>query len=116
MTRLLRSAVLVALVLGALQGAVTSAAGTTGRWSLIDTARYPGATCYFAFTLSDDTLHRISVRAPVMFAVDATSGVDRQTVGWRFIIQHSDDGLTSWQVEKNGPMVLARASDQYNAQ
>jgi len=106
---------LVAFVLSQVHGQVASAAGTTGRWSLIDTARYPGATCYFGST-TDDSLHRISVRAPVMFAFDATSSVNRQKVGWRWVIQHYDGVSMTWQVDKKGPTVLAMASDQYNAQ
>jgi hypothetical protein len=92
-----------------------SASGTTGRWSLIDTVLYPGATCFF-HTTPDDELHRIRVRAPVIYAVDRTSAVDRQTVGWRWTIQVSDNGGVTYHGLRQGPIVTATATDRYNAQ
>src|SRR3954463_3911580 len=73
-----------------------SAAGAAGRWSPIDTDRYPGATCFF-HTTPDDELHYMSVRAPVIYAIDSTPAIDQQTVGWRFTIQASDDSGTAWK-------------------
>jgi hypothetical protein len=106
----------LALVVVALASASALASGTVGRWSLIDTARYPGATCFFRNLVSDDHIYQIRVRAPVMYAIDATSKVDHQQVGWHWVIQFSSDNGATWHLEKRGPMVRASATDAYNAQ
>ena len=115
MTGRLGLIVAVAVLLTMLAGVPASAATTTGRWSLIDTPRYPGATCVF-HTSPDDELHQIHVRAPVIFAVDATTGVDTEIVGWRLLVQYSDDSMATWHVLEKGPIVKASATDRYNAQ
>jgi hypothetical protein len=114
--RLSVRALVLALVIAAFPSAVVLAStGTVGRWSLIDTDRYPGATCVY-HTTPDDEVHQIRIRAPVIYAIDATSGVDTQTVGWRWIVQYSTDLGATWHLEQRGPIVKAAATDRYNAQ
>ena len=96
-------------------GVPASATGTTGRGSLTDTDANPAGRCYFN-TTPDDEFHRISVRAPIIYAVDATSGIDRQTVGWRYTIQVSDDALSTWKNLVTSSVVIATASDRARAQ
>jgi hypothetical protein len=116
-SRFVRAALAVALLtLLSSAVAVGGSSGTTGRWALIDSARYPGATCVFHSSTADDALHQIRFRAPVVYAVDSTAGVDKQRVGWRWIVQYSNDGQNTWHVEKLGPTVRANATDTYNAQ
>jgi hypothetical protein len=115
-SRVVRIALAV-VVLTVVSSAVTlgGGSGTTGRWTLIDSARYPGATCVF-HTVGDDEIHQIRFRAPVVYAVNSTTDVDTQQVGWRWIVQYSNDGQKTWHLEKRGPIVRTKASDTYNAQ
>ncbi len=102
------------LVLASLPTAASS--GVVGRWSLIDTSDYPGATCVFHNFNPQDNLFRIRVRAPVIYAINSTPGRDTETVGWRWIIQSSTDSGQTWPVVAKGPIAKAFATDTYNAQ
>ena len=62
-------------------------------------------------------MHRVTVRAPIVYAYDATSHLDTQWVGWWFHVQGSHDGLTWHDLAlAKSRLVKAQATDVYNAQ
>jgi hypothetical protein len=72
-----------------------------------------GARCVY-----DSILRRIRVRFPVMYARDRTSGVDKQVVGYRIVIQSSDvsaDGPWTTLAGSASPISTVRTSDQHIA-
>jgi hypothetical protein len=112
-------AALVALIVAASPAAAETPgphSGNVGVHALIDTNQFPGVTCVF-HTTPDDLLHRIKVRAPIVYAYDRTTGTDTEWVGWRFRIQTSTNG-TDWTDAPGGvsSFVKVQATDQYNAQ
>jgi hypothetical protein len=113
---LLVVAIAVLLAAAPLDTSAAAPSGHAGAHVLIDSPMWPGATCYYPLT-HDDFVHRVRVRAPIVYAYDATSGVDTQWVGWWFHVQQSTDGL-SWHelVGAKTHVVKAKASDGYNAQ
>lgn len=117
--RLGRRPLAVAVLIGplaiALAGAPLAAAtelghvGRVGAHSLIDSAANGGARCGYVTTFQDGGAHwwrlaRIDVRAP---RVRAISGLQR--VGWRFIVQRSQDH-GPWQVTYRSAIQIATAS------
>jgi hypothetical protein len=114
MTRRIGLIGLIVPVMVLLLGIPASANGTVGRGTLVDTDASPAARCYF-HTTPDDELHGISVRAPFIYAVNSTPRVDRQTVGWRYTIQASDDSQVTWKTIATSSVVKARASDRTRA-
>lgn len=76
--------------------------GVTGRHYLIDSAGYPGASCWY----TDQTLTAVSVRPPRVFA---KHGADEQMVGWRARLQkQTADG---WATVQTSRVRWALASD-----
>ena len=74
-----------------------------GRHVLIDDREFPGADCRTHL----GALTSIGVRRPVMYARNRTSGVDHQTVGWRWQLRDSAFALVA-----QGPIEQATASDE----
>lgn len=89
--------------------------GTTGVYTLIDTVHFPGVRCGYEYESSAVVLHSFRVRRPIVFAMDTTSGEDRQMVGWRFRIQESVDGGKTWILSYKGSPHLATATDSQPA-
>ena len=75
-----------------------------------DYSEYPAVTCSYA----GGKLDRIRVRQPVVFGDDRGPGEDAQWVGWRAVVQYSDD-LSVWSFYRQSPLVKMRASDKYPA-
>lgn len=88
--------------------------GNYGLHSLIDNGEYPGVTCVYNNTKDNDFLRSMVVRAPIVYAVDRTSGVDTQTVGWKYTIQYTSDN-TTWHPLVTSTLVKATATDHANA-
>jgi hypothetical protein len=98
-----------AIALGLLLGLTTASAdtplghhGTVGSHHLRDTAGSPGVECLYEHTNPNSptsgTLESIWVKAPVVYAVNATAGTDTQDVGWQFIVLRSSNGTTWTEV------------------
>ena len=117
---------LVSLAVATLLGAVPVAAadpgtppyltasGNYGVFALIDNPTFSGATCIYHPGTHPD-LYRIKVRRPVVFAYDRhKSSVDRQTVGWSYVIEQSDD-LTTWDSMYTSSVQTKTATDATNA-
>jgi hypothetical protein len=85
-----------------------------GVHSLIDDSEYPGVTCLYNNTISDDFLYKIIVRQPIVFGFDRTGGIDTQTVGWNYTIQWSGDNST-WHKLVTSATAKATGSDAANA-
>lgn len=67
--------------------------GLPGYYKFNDSLLKPGIECYFGNVNGpDQDLKKIDVHGPRMWARDSTPAVDTQTVGWRFVIQHSQAG------------------------
>lgn len=88
--------------------------GNYGVHTLIDNGEYPGTTCVYYNTQSNDFLRSMVVRPPIVYAVDRTSGVDTQTVGWKYTIQYTSDN-TTWHPLATSTLVKATATDHTNA-
>jgi hypothetical protein len=95
----------LAIALGLLLAAATATAdtplghqGKVGSHRLRDSAGRPGVECFYESTNpnspTESTLEGLNVRPPVVFARNATAGVDRQDVGWQFIVQRHHN--TTW--------------------
>ena len=98
---------------------VAQQAPVLGVHVLFDTAEYPAVTCKFHNFNPRDDLMKITVRPPVVYAVDRTSHTDVQTVGWRFRVQAVDipnPTESDWFDVYISPIVKVTASDVYNAQ
>lgn len=95
---------------------VAAAGQPTGVWSLIDTQQYPAVTCYFHNVTTDDYLYRISTRAPIVYAVDRTTGRDSQSVAWQARLQGYDYTNSVWVPLWKSKWVTRTATDAYNAQ
>ena len=82
--------------------------GTVGPHSLRDTYANGGAKCTYVRTFEGETskwwrLSRIDVRPPLVKAIST-----RQRVGWRFIVQRSEDH-GPWQTTYRSPIQRATA-------
>jgi hypothetical protein len=104
---------LVAISLVLAVGPVTAGSadhrGTWGVHFLADSREFPGVRCRYD---SDQNLSAVRVRAPFVFAVDRASGVDRQRVGWQFVVQSlRDDPGSTWQTVERSSIQRAAASD-----
>lgn len=92
---------------GALADAPVSHSGVRGVHGLLDTREQPSVRCAYD---PDSSALRLRVLAPVVYAVDRGSGVQRQRVGWRFRIQYSSGlGFSTW---KTSSTVTATATDR----
>lgn len=98
---------------------MAGASGTFGVHVLLDTAEYPAVTCTFHNFDPRDDLMRITVRPPVLYAVDRASKTDTQKVGWRFRVQATDVPTpteSDWFDVYVAPIVKVTATDAYNGQ
>lgn len=85
--------------------------GPIGKRSLNDTARHPGANCFYEDGDGRLGVAEIRVRPPRVFARNRTAGVDTQTVGWRAILQQTTDGGATWPETFSSPDYTASATD-----
>lgn len=91
--------------------------GHYGTHMLLDNGEYPGATCIYD---SGHFLHKIKVRAPIVFAFDRTHGTDSETVGWRYVIEDNSGKVNTstyndWPNVAVGLTHKATATDQADA-
>jgi hypothetical protein len=106
-------ATLVAMALAASPGVATARAA--GAHRLTDSQATPGATCVYDGAGSNSPLVSIKVRPPQLWAQDRRPGkVDRQMVGWRYVVESSSDGF-EWDQVDVGPLVTATATDRVKA-
>jgi len=93
--------------------------GKVGRHAFVDTEDRPGARCIYTQVepASDEIaavaaeLAGVGVRPPKMAAIDRSDRVDRQRVGWRFVLQERiGDG--KWTSVKRSPLQIRRTSDR----
>ena len=115
--RLVSAAIALALSVMPLGVSAMAGNGQQGVHVLIDSPTWPGAICFYPDPVGDDVVRRVTVRAPIVYAYDATSRVDSQWVGWRFKVQESRD-QTIWHdlPGVTTRFALAAATDAYNAQ
>ena len=123
MTRLFtgrRLVLAIALVTAALMAGGPVAADTPightghpGRHHLVDTMASAGVVC--TYHPASQLLYKITVRPPLVYARNTTSGTDHQKVGWRYRIQAWDEGPGAWVAYKAGPIKTATASDHVPA-
>lgn len=117
--RLLGPVLLLAVLLLSPLPALASSSGSVGVHALIDTDKYPGVTCTFHNFDPRDDLKRITVRPPIVYAVDRSSAMDSQWVSWRFRVQVTDvpnPAPGDWYDLYTAPKVKVMATDAYNAQ
>ena len=88
--------------------------GQVGVHRLRDVFGYPGARCYFEGPMGAEQVVAMDVRSPVVFARDASSGVDIQRVGWRATIQRLSGG--TWSNYLTGPLERDYATDRHPAE
>ena len=88
--------------------------GLTGAHRLRDVFGYPGARCIYEGPKAGEVLQAIRFRAPVVFARNATTGVDIQTVGWRGRLQKRVSG--TWQTVASKTVVKDVATDRHPAE
>jgi hypothetical protein len=93
----------------------TSRTRSPGVHFLIDDGRHAGATCVYEGTRFSSKLMRIRVRHPIVYAQDRRPNrLDRQTIGWRYLVQTSHDGF-QWKVRARSRIWRATASDRVAA-
>lgn len=116
-TVLVMAAMALALAAAPLGAMTAASSGQPGVHVLIDSVTWPGASCNFPDPIGHDFPNRVTVRAPVVYAYDATSHVDSQVVGWWFRVQYLVSGNT-WHdlAGSKSHLVKAKATDAYNAQ
>jgi hypothetical protein len=91
-----------------------TASGSFGVVALIDNPTFSGATCFYHPGTSPD-LYSIKVRRPIVFAYDRNKrGIDRQTVGWGYDVEASND-LALWTPIYSSGISRATATDKTNA-
>jgi hypothetical protein len=104
----------VATLLGA--GAALGAAGHSGSYGrhyTADNEDNPGVLCRYN---GDTNFSGVKVEAPFVYAVDATSGIDSQDVGWAFRVQElTDDKGASWTTIYTSAVQRATATDARDA-
>ena len=96
--------------------------GTVGRHAFVDSEERPGARCRYqpvaliepagpSMPAASAEFVGIGVRPPKVAAIDRSPGVDRQRVGWRFILQERLPG-GEWTKVKRSPLQVVRTTDQ----
>lgn len=83
--------------------------GNPGAHQLIDSDASPGATC--SYDAVAGSLIRIDARAPRVYAVDTSQGVDEQIVGARGRLQRRPTPGDAWDTVAWGPAWIATATD-----
>lgn len=107
-------ALLAALSIAGTSGSA-GAGSPTGAHRLLDSQGQPGATCVYDGADVDSALVSIKVRPPLLYAQNRRPGkVDKQTVGWRYVVESSPDDF-EWTQVIEGPIVTATASDKTKA-
>jgi len=91
----------------ALADRAVSHSGSRGVHGLIDSQEFPAATCRYDSLVQ---LHKIVVRAPIVYARDTGSGIQTGIVGWRFRVQYSS-GL-GFSTYRTSSIVKASATDR----
>ncbi|MFV2062175.1 MAG: hypothetical protein ACC726_01520 [Chloroflexota bacterium] len=97
--------------------------GKVGRHAFVDSEKRPGVRCLYApvepttdkVPVIVGELVGVGVRPPKVAAIDRTDRVDRQRVGWRFILQERI-GKGAWTAVKRSPLQIRRTSDKKAAQ
>lgn len=111
---------LVALVLGsglALADTPISSSGGVGAHHLKDTNAKPGVKCLYeeGGGSGEEVLYQLTVKPPVMFAVNSTVHRDKQIVGWRALIQRRNHGAANFVTIATGGLHTAWAFDDMAA-
>jgi hypothetical protein len=87
--------------------------GLTGRHRLADMYDSPGAVCDIVLPGRDSLGETwLRVNPPIMFAINRTSGVDEQQVGWWATVSVLNEEAGAWQVVRRGAMTRTIATDQ----
>jgi hypothetical protein len=116
----------VALILGAAPAAAGPPddpyygphSGNRGVHTLIDNeSENQGVTCVYG---GDQWLDKMKIRRPIVFAYDRSNGVNTEWVGWKYIVEYSDDLPTAdyenWSDLYSSTWVKAKATDDIVAQ
>jgi hypothetical protein len=92
---------------------VLSSTGSPGHYKFNDSMQTPGIQCYYGHVnAANQDLKKIDVHGPRLWARNSTSGRDTQTVGWRYIIQHSQaGGDPPWETYHTSALVKATTHD-----
>src|SRR5688572_30596368 len=88
--------------------------GDVGAHMLRDTLDKPGVTCRYEDTQTPGvplTLTTFKVKPPKVWARDVTAGLDRQKVGWRFIVEQNRFDSAGWMTFYRSPIQKAPASE-----
>lgn len=90
-----------------------SSSGSVGAHHLADTNVHRGVKCLYqeGGGSGEEVLHQLTVKPPVIFAVDKTGGRDKQLVGWRALIQRRNHGAASFVTITTGALHTAFAWD-----
>lgn len=87
--------------------------GLTGRHRLADMGDAPGAVCDIVLPGRDSLGETwLRVNPPIMFAINRTSGVDEQQVGWRATVSALNETTGAWQVVRRSAMTRTMATVQ----
>jgi hypothetical protein len=87
--------------------------GLTGRHRLADMVDSPGAVCDIVLPGRDSLGETwLRVNPPIMFAINRTSGVDEQQVGWRATVSALNEDTAAWQVVRRSALTRTMATDQ----
>lgn len=110
------SAALLVLVLNtgvASADTVISSSGSVGSHHLRDSNAKPGVKCLYqeGGGSGEEVLYQLTVKPPVMFAVNRTGARDRQLVGWRAQIQRRNHGAAAFVTIATGGLHTANAWD-----
>lgn len=89
------------------------ATGNFGVHMLVDTDEFPAVRCVYPDTQSPPDTFK--VRPPIMFAVDRTSGIDAQTMGWRFKVSGRNLSTEPFTDVFASPVTKATGTDRANA-
>jgi hypothetical protein len=94
---------------------IVSTTGSPGLYKFTDTLNHPGMHCYYgnyAVAPYNTDLKKIVIKGPKLFAKNRTQGQDSQTVGWRYIVQHSQaGGAPPWKNYTTSTWVKSSAND-----
>lgn len=87
--------------------------GLTGRHRLADMYDSPGAVCDIVLPGRDSLGETwLRVNPPIMFAINRTSGVDEQQVGWRATVSALNEDTGAWRVVRRSAMTRTVATDK----
>ena len=93
--------------------------GKVGRHAFVDSEDRPGARCLYSpveavtdkVAVTAAELAGVAVRPPKVAAINRTDRVDRQRLGWRFVLQERI-GEGKWTKVKRSPLQVRRTSDK----